>query len=95
MAKITLINTIDNTYTNASGYSLYISLKQNFSINKAITISFKNSTPLSSSFLNSSFGALIEDYGFDKFKQIIKLTDLNSNQVSYLKKYFASCRCYV
>ena len=66
---------VQDTYSNASGYALLTILKDYLNKNKSIVLSFKDSTPTSSSFLNSSIGELLDDYGFDKFKKMVSGTE--------------------
>jgi hypothetical protein len=79
-----------DTYSNASGYSLLMILKKNLNKDKSVVLSFKDSTPPLSSFLNSSIGELLDDYGFDKFKKMVRIVDLTSTQALALKHYFNS-----
>lgn len=88
---ILLKNIVPETYTNASGFSLFTVLKDYIISDQPITLSFKGSTPPSSSFLNSSFGELLDNIGFDKFRQMIRLSDLTQTQAQALKFYFNSC----
>jgi len=91
METYILSDLVSDTYTNASGYTLYTFLEKHIASDDKVELSFKGASPTSSSFLNSSFGELIEKYGFDKFKAHLKLSDLSKSQASVLKRYFISC----
>lgn len=90
MKTIILSEIVTDTYTNASGYGLFVMLNDAISNKEKVSVSFKGATPTSSSFLNSSLGELIEDYGMDVFKTYVKLVDLNKSQVTVLRRYFDS-----
>jgi hypothetical protein len=89
--KLFIRDIVPDTYTNAAGYTLLTVLKNYFVSNQPITLSFKDATPPSSSFLNSSIGELLDQFGFAHFKSIIKFTDLTTTQVQVLKNYFSTC----
>ena len=91
--KLFIKDIVDDTYTNASGFALLTILKKYFDAGQTVILSFKNSPPTSSSFLNSSIGELLDYYGFSKFKSLIKFVDLNATQTQVLKNYFHSCNC--
>ena len=95
MKTIYLSNIVIDTYTNSAGYSLYLELEKYISKGKKVILSFKNATPTSSSFLNSSIGEVIDKFGFDSFKSQIKLSDMSKSQAGVLKKYFDSCDLHV
>jgi hypothetical protein len=90
MKTIYLKDIISDTYTNASGYQLLLHLQPLFADNVPFIFSFKDSPPPSTSFLNSSFGELIDLYGLDKFKSLVKFHDLSPTLVVYLKNYFST-----
>ncbi|MEP1087468.1 MAG: STAS-like domain-containing protein [Algoriphagus sp.] len=85
--KIRLNDIVTETYSNSAGYKLYIELKGYVSQNSPIELSFLGSTPTSSSFLNSSFGTMIEELGLAKFKALIKPVDISNSQASMLRHY--------
>ncbi len=91
MKTIYLKNIVPDTYTNSADYTLYLALKDYVTKNKNVALSFKGASPTSSSFLNSSFGQLLDDFDFDKIKYTIKLTELSKSEASILKEYFLSC----
>jgi len=89
---ILLRDTVNETFTNASGYTLYLVLKEHFEAEQSVELSFKDSTITSSSFLNSSIGVLIEEYGTQTVKQRIRPTGMSPTQATLLRKYMASFR---
>ena len=92
MKTMILKDLVKDTYTNASGASLAIQLRDCFSKDKGVQVSLKDSTPISSSFFNSSFGELIEEFGFDTIKRQLKLIDVSTSQGKLLRMYFDAYR---
>lgn len=64
---IRLTEIVSETYTTAAGYTFYSELKKLLSKGEEVQVSFLGVPAPSSSFLNSSFGVLIEEMGLDKF----------------------------
>ncbi len=89
---IMLRDTVNDTFTNASGYALYLVLKERFDAEQPFELSFKDATITSSSFLNSCIGSLIEEYGVETVKQRIHPKDMTATQAMLLRKYMASFR---
>jgi hypothetical protein len=81
---------VEDTYTNASGFVLYTVLKPYIESKNCVIVSFEGKLSCSTSFLNSSFGQLIEEFGIDSFKTNIKLTDITKTNASFIKKYVTS-----
>lgn len=90
--KIFIKDIVPDTYTNASGYQLYLALKGDLKEGEIIQLSFLGATSPSTSFLNSSFGNLIEEIGLDNFLSVIKPADVTSTQASMLKHYIQGFR---
>jgi len=88
MKQIILKDNVKDTYTNAEGASLSIQLKEFIKSGERIELSLSNSTPISSSFFNSSFGDLIETFGYEAVRENIKITGVTSSQAQLLKGYF-------
>lgn len=85
--RIKLNDIVTETYSNSAGYKLYIELKSYVSQGSPVELSFLGSTPPSSSFLNSSFGTMIEEFGLERFKALIKPVDISSSQATMLRHY--------
>lgn len=82
---------VADTFTNKEGEKLYAILKPYLDRSERITLSLKGSTAPSTSFLNSSIGELIEQYGFEKFRSIVSLTEATKFQAESIKFYITSC----
>jgi len=89
-SMIRLIDITKDTYTNKSGYSLFLVLEPYLKDNKQVVLSFENASPTSSSFLNSSFGSLINEFGLNTFKSLVKPVKLPNYQVKILNKYIST-----
>ncbi len=87
---IYLKDIVKETYTNASGHVFYLELKKHLDAGTPVLVSFKESTITSSSFLNSCFGALIEEFGLAEFKRLVSPKDLSASQAAMLIKYVSS-----
>ncbi len=87
---ITIKDIVPETYTNASGYSLFVVMENALDANEEMLIlSFEGVSITSSSFLNSSIGALIDKYGIKVFNRV-KAVKLTPTQSDVLKKYVSS-----
>lgn len=92
MKTLVLSKLVTNTSLNSEGFGLYCELEQYVKNNTPLTLDLINSTAISSSFFNSSFGALIEKYGYPRFKGCIKFKNVSKSQAQLLKLYFDSFR---
>lgn len=90
--KIFIKDIVTDTYTNASGYQLYLALKEDLKDGEIIQLSFLGATSPSTSFLNSSFGNLIEDIGLDNFLSVIKPAEVTQTQANMLRHYIQGFR---
>lgn len=90
--KLYLKNIVKYTSTNDSGLELYALLKNCIQNNELMTISLKECTPISSSFFNSSFGLIIEEYGWDKLRQHIKVIEASKFQAEIMTLYINSAK---
>lgn len=89
MKTIILSKQLNGTSTNDDGRNLKNILMQYFINNEKVRISFKDTTPMSSSFFNSSFGDLINEFGIDKFRNIIQPVDIKLSHMNLIKKYIS------
>jgi len=93
--KHVLIEIVKGTLTNSEGVKVFKLLDKSISDEVTIELSFSGASALSSSFLNSSIGELIEKYGFERFKQYVKLVDLRQSVANQLRDYLRSCNLQV
>ena len=87
LKSIVLNKELKGAYSNADGYTLYCMLKTFFLNDDNIEVSMLGFPPMSSSFFNSSFGELINEFGIGKFKSIIKFTNITKSQVTQIRMY--------
>ncbi len=90
-----LIDVVDDTVTNAEGFRLFTFLDDFIRHERVVELSFKDAHALSSSFLNSSLGELIANYGFEKFKTYVKIVDIKQSIANQLRNYLNSCNLKV
>lgn len=77
------------TLSNADGYKLLLALKEALAAQPGpVTLDLAGVVSFSSSFLNSSIGALYEDLGASSFKRL-RLSDYKPAQLKQLKEYMA------
>ena len=86
---INLMDKVNGTSTNIEGLTLYAVLSREIESGNIIKLSLKESTPMSSSFLNSSLGELVDRYGIDVFKKHVRLINYTASQAEYIKKYLS------
>ncbi len=86
---VSIKDIVTDTYTNASGFCLYTVMKPLFDSNTKVELSFDGITATSLSFLNSSFGALIEDFGIEKFISLVKPINITKSEAELIKKYIS------
>ncbi len=87
MKTLVLKNVVDGSYSSIDGYSLYCTLKPFFINGDNAMVSLQDFSVMSSSFFNSSFGALIDEFGIDKFKGTLKFINLSGPQAKLIRKY--------
>ncbi len=88
MQNIQVIDVVQATTTNADAMPLYLLLKKEMMDDTCIVLSFKDSTPLSSSFLNTAIGNLVDDVGLDYVKAHLKIVQCSKSVFDTLKRYF-------
>lgn len=89
MKTINLRKQINGTSTNIEGATLKLLLEPYINNNEKVQVSFKDTTPMSSSFFNSSFGELIDSYGYEKFRCIVFPIDISTAHMSLIRKYIS------
>ena len=77
------------TLSNADGYKLLLALKEALTSQPGpVNLDLSNIIGFSSSFLNSSLGALFEEMGVASFKRL-RLSNYKATQLKQLKDYMA------
>ena len=90
METLILKNIVTDTGSNQQGEQVFSFLKDAYLNNKPLILEVDSDLTLSSSFLNSSIGLFLEQFGLVNFKKTIQFKG-NKNQfdrlVSYINKY--------
>ncbi len=84
---IKINDVVTGTFTNADGYTLFLSMDKIINNGGIIVLSLSDCSPLSSSFLNSSIGSLIEKHGFSEMKGRLVLTNYTPVMAENIKHY--------
>ncbi|HTB32297.1 MAG TPA: DUF4325 domain-containing protein [Bacteroidia bacterium] len=80
---------VSGTSTNAEGYPLFLAMDKIIENGNIVVLSLKNCNPLSSSFLNSSIGSLIEKHGYSEMKGRLVLTNYTHIMADYISRYIS------
>ena len=92
VAKIDLMSLVNATGTNSEGIILYNAMEKEIRNGKIVELSLLNSTPFSSSFLNSSFGALWEKFGDSTLKGRVKIINFQPTRRDQIFEYISNLR---
>lgn len=89
MTKITINvkDTVVGTSTNSEALPLFVAMDAVLKDNKSLVLSLKSCNPMSSSFLNSCFGTIIEKYGWEFLKGKISIIDYTPVTADLIKRY--------
>lgn len=75
------------TSTNAEGDKLFAALAPYVAKTAVVRLSLLNASPMSTSFLNSSFGELIDNYGLAAVRSSLKLVNYVPSHAARIKQY--------
>jgi len=92
VAKINLMNLVQATSTNADGEVLCKVMEMAIRDGNVIELSLMDASPFSSSFLNSSFGALWENFGDDTLKGRVRITNYQPTRRDQIFDYLTKLR---
>jgi hypothetical protein len=94
MNKIVIVvkDLVKGTSTNSEALPLFHAIDSAFGLNKTVTLSLKDCSAMSSSFLNSSIGEIIEKYGIDNLKGRLSIIDYTPVTAKIFKNYIESCK---
>lgn len=88
--KILLSSIVSDTETNSEGVKLFCVIAKAIRSEESILLEIDSNMTLSSSFLNSSFGEIIDNYDIDVLKTHVKIqtTKTQFERINtYLNKY--------
>lgn len=92
MKTVRLMSTVSGTATNNSGADLFIVIDKYFAQGEKLRLSLEDATPLSTSFMSSSFGGIIQKYGLTFLKDHLVLADYKPSYAKDIKEYISSIR---
>lgn len=75
--------------TNDQGNVVYKYVALNLRENKSVSLDFSGVSNVTSSFVNSSFVQLVDDFGYDTVRTLIALKGVNSQIANMLKDRMA------
>lgn len=75
------------TSTNAEGDKLFAALAPYVAKAAVVRLSLADASPMSTSFLNSSFGELIDNFGLAAVRNSLKLVDYLPSHAARIKQY--------
>ena len=89
---INLMDCVSGTTTSFEGVALFLKIDKAFKENCPVQISLIDATPMSSSFLNATFGELFDIYGYKKISECITLINYKASQAKQIKDYLESVK---
>ena len=84
---LVLTSSVAGTSTNAEGDKLFAALAPYVAAGKVVRLSLLHASPMSTSFLNSSFGELIDEFGIAAVRASLKLIDYLPSHAGIIKNY--------
>ncbi len=86
-SSLYLTDIVAGTFTNAEGAKLYAALAPYLATGQVVRLSLHGATPMSSSFLNSSIGDLLDHYGLAALRHSLKLVEFVPSHAAAIKHY--------
>ena len=85
--RIKVMDVVDGTATNSGGHSLYLTVKSILISGAKAQLDMRDLTPMSTSFLNSSFGNLVDEFGVEKIKSHVSLSNVKKSDAHRISTY--------
>jgi len=85
--EIIIKDIVSNTTLNDEGVILFKVISDLLNEGNNVILSLNELEPMSSSFMNSSFGAIIDNFGIDTFKEKIRISDYKPSHAIRIKNY--------
>ena len=89
--RIVVCDVVNDTITNAGGLALYHAMVDALNTHNLTELSFQGAGGMSTSFLNSSFGAIVEERGIQILKKF-RPVHLSRVQMDMLKRYLQNIK---
>lgn len=90
MKTLVLKDIVKNSSSNEQGMILFNLLKTAYLNKESVLLHVDSDLTMSSSFLNSSFGIFMDEFGLDNFKKTVKFKgskNQHTRLVDYITKY--------
>lgn len=84
-----------STLSNVDGYTLKARIDSVLSTGSSVILSFDSVVTISSSFLNSSIGEIIDQYGFEILRDRVKITNYTPSIAKAIKNYISDLRALI
>src|SRR4051812_37263920 len=94
MKTLILSSIVNGTSTNFEALALYLELRKSAENKEAVTLSFAKISHVSSSFLNSSIGQIMEEYGFEYFAKNVKFVNCTTSVAIRIKDYVSKYKSF-
>lgn len=91
---IELMNVVNGTLLNEDGHSLFLEIVREFDNGNSVMLSLKDSTPMTTSFMNSSFGELVDKYGIEKLRSNLAIINFRPSHAQHIKSYLDNMKEY-
>lgn len=85
MVTISVASKVKEAYTYENGRTVFNAIKNEFEKGNNVELSFDGFTVIPSSFANGCFVVLLEQYGFDRIKQNLKIVN-STKQINQMIK---------
>jgi len=89
MSTIEITKVTDSYLTNVDGDLIFNKIIEDFEKNNQITVSFKGISGINSSFVNSAFIQLLDEYDFRYIKRNLSFIDSNRQINNLIKSRFS------
>ena len=83
---------VPGTLTNADAMALFVCMDNAFSKGDTVVLSFNEIHSLTTSFLNSSIGEIIDKYGFETLKGRLSLKDYTPSVAKLVTQYISDIK---
>jgi hypothetical protein len=95
MKTIVLKDIVTGTSTNVEAVPAFLKLDTIISKNERVIVSFNGINSVSSSFLNSLFGELIDKYGYERVVNSFEIKNCTKFNAKLLRDYFIKYKTYI
>lgn len=86
---INILDHVERCYSNADGDIILALIKPKLAIGQQVTISFSGVDSVPSSFVNSAFIALLDDFSFEQVRNCLKFINTTKQINDMIKNRFS------